>query len=829
MLSHSDPNRNESQIITVKLRKGVSSLSPRPSPQPCSSRTWASRAAIQSGNPSWRAYLTSQATPKCLSIDTKVDNLPARYAHVEAAFGDDSNFQSYIHDFKVHLHHGPKVDVFQIFVKRHVRLLPNAHIADVKGDLVVMRVSNQAGLGVVNARAGDSRLMDFVVEKPSSTNPLRKRPVTCLPICELPGNTNVTEGDIVSFVDNDFGGDGQELEPVTLPQYTSTPAFLSNIRDPLVQAFSSATSPTAVGYTTSTAPSCRSLSKGSRYVEASGDTSILDRALPLAERELEWWKTNRTISVTSPSTNKTYSLAQYNVRNTVLKPESYLDDYTTVHGVSPALNSSAQADLFAELASGADTGWDYPSRWLKDVSVGLPQHSERYRRQQPLDRSLAIKAGILDLCWNATKLAFYDFNLLTNAHNTVITAATYYPVLERDLPRRVLGICAIASRYSDDPRVLLEGEDQHSAGWKWVRQLQPEKIQGRILPDCTLLTSFLKLIGLHLGCTAQVDHCFIVGVGILISLGILISQGLGLHPEDFYTRLPGLEAEMYHRTFWSFLLWEGLIAAIKGRLSITTSIDWSLDLPSGLDDADWGKSSQELAHGPPALLNISESGTGALGDQAKGAFASTKVYNDLDIASIKSLPATENHRNVDLAVVAADAGGVRQHALSCLRCSSVSPWPAGRSGCAEHAEVCVDYYVSRVDWRERCCGDYGEGKNLMSFGEVNETVDMIDLLYDAIQAGTAARGREGYYFIVTDIFALEQLTEIVETRAGSASAVDANRVGPIHAWRDKSSRFLWRQWRCRFPSEKKMGWKPVLGKEELSQSNRDEVAQWKGN
>ncbi|KAF7305598.1 Fungal-trans domain-containing protein [Mycena chlorophos] len=160
----------------------------------------------------------------------------------------------------------------------------------------------------------------------------------------------------------------------------------------------------------------------------------------------------------------------------------------------------------------------------------------------------------------------------------------------------VLGICAIASRYSDDPRVLLEGEDQHSAGWKWVRQLQPEKIQVANA-DYLYQLQGLALIGLHLGCTAQVDHCFLV-----VGLGIRIGQGLGLHLEDFYTRLPGLEAEMYRRTFWSFLLWEGLIAAIKGRPSITTSIECALDLPSGLDDVDWGKSSQELARSPPGLL-----------------------------------------------------------------------------------------------------------------------------------------------------------------------------------------------------------------------------------
>jgi hypothetical protein len=38
----------------------------------------------------------------------------------------------------------------------------------------------------------------------------------------------------------------------------------------------------------------------------------------------------------------------------------------------------------------------------------------------------------------------------------------------------VLLVCATASRYSNDPRTLLEGGDHsHSAGWKWFTQVEP--------------------------------------------------------------------------------------------------------------------------------------------------------------------------------------------------------------------------------------------------------------------------------------------------------------------------------------------------------------------
>jgi alpha,alpha-trehalase len=47
-------------------------------------------------------------------------------------------------------------------------------------------------------------------------------------------------------------------------------------------------------------------------------------------------------------------------------------DYTTVHDpTQPSLSSDEQAAVYAELASGAETGWDYSTRWMKDPNVGL--------------------------------------------------------------------------------------------------------------------------------------------------------------------------------------------------------------------------------------------------------------------------------------------------------------------------------------------------------------------------------------------------------------------------------------------------------------------------
>ncbi|KAJ3829344.1 trehalase [Lentinula raphanica] len=205
----------------------------------------------------------------------------------------------------------------------------------------------------------------------------------------------------------------------------------------------------------------------SRYVTVTNDQSILERALPLAEKELAWWQNNRTVNVTSPYTNQTYAMAHYAVNNTAPRPESYLTDYETAHGSGLNLSTSELSDLYAELASGAETGWDYCSRFLKSPAPGngdlttlvvretipVDLNSILYKNHillanlygsnssaanSHLSQAASIREGILDLFWNSTKLAFYDFSLLTQSRNNVFSSATWYPYWSGIIPDEVL-------------------------------------------------------------------------------------------------------------------------------------------------------------------------------------------------------------------------------------------------------------------------------------------------------------------------------------------------------------------------------------------------------
>ncbi|KIY65017.1 glycoside hydrolase family 37 protein [Cylindrobasidium torrendii FP15055 ss-10] len=206
-----------------------------------------------------------------------------------------------------------------------------------------------------------------------------------------------------------------------------------------------------------------------RYVTVSGDTGILSRALPLAEREFEWWRANRTVSVTSPTTGQNYSLARYAVNNSAPRPESYLTDYKTANNPDgPTLTEDERSSLYAELASGAESGWDYSTRWLQDPAPGNDNLTTlQIRELLPVDlnsilyknhvimaqlygsandsaasvhreAAASIKEGILDLMWNTTKYAFYDYSLTGEKQTNVLSAAAFYPFWSGIVPDEVL-------------------------------------------------------------------------------------------------------------------------------------------------------------------------------------------------------------------------------------------------------------------------------------------------------------------------------------------------------------------------------------------------------
>ncbi|CAL8089382.1 unnamed protein product [Orchesella dallaii] len=100
------------------------------------------------------------------------------------------------------------------------------------------------------------------------------------------------------------------------------------------------------------------------YVDATGDLTFLENSLPSLEKEFDFWMSNRSVSVSSTEPNGTvqnYTLFRYINEVTGPRPESYSREYV----LAETLESTQQRDdFYMNMKSGAESGWDFSSRWF---------------------------------------------------------------------------------------------------------------------------------------------------------------------------------------------------------------------------------------------------------------------------------------------------------------------------------------------------------------------------------------------------------------------------------------------------------------------------------
>ncbi|KAJ7497517.1 fungal-specific transcription factor domain-containing protein [Mycena latifolia] len=158
----------------------------------------------------------------------------------------------------------------------------------------------------------------------------------------------------------------------------------------------------------------------------------------------------------------------------------------------------------------------------------------------------------------------------------------------------LLLVCSLASRYSNDPRVQLEGTNmEHSSGWKWMGQIRLIRQSYTTTPSlydvqiCCLAVIFLQ----GTGCP---ELCW-----ILASIGIRLAQDVGAHRRRRYNGNKPAEDQLWTRAFWVLVCIDILLSASFGRPRATTADDFDLDLPIECDDIYWETSDPESAFKQP--------------------------------------------------------------------------------------------------------------------------------------------------------------------------------------------------------------------------------------
>ncbi|KAJ7141494.1 fungal-specific transcription factor domain-containing protein [Mycena epipterygia] len=145
----------------------------------------------------------------------------------------------------------------------------------------------------------------------------------------------------------------------------------------------------------------------------------------------------------------------------------------------------------------------------------------------------------------------------------------------------LLMVCSLGARYSNDPRVILEGEvNFESAGYEWYHQVRviPEHLMYK--PDLyELQTIALSVIYLQVLVPTATSWN-------QIGFGLRRAQDVGAHRRRIEPH-PTAESEQWKRAFWVLLCLDWQFSTDSGRPLAMHDQDFDQDLPLDCDDEYW--------------------------------------------------------------------------------------------------------------------------------------------------------------------------------------------------------------------------------------------------
>ncbi|KAJ7175427.1 fungal-specific transcription factor domain-containing protein [Mycena filopes] len=166
---------------------------------------------------------------------------------------------------------------------------------------------------------------------------------------------------------------------------------------------------------------------------------------------------------------------------------------------------------------------------------------------------------------------------------------------DHDFGGLLLAVLAVASRYSDDPRVLVEGDDTVlSAGWKYANQIQI--ILGKSPDPSIYEVQMYALCSRYVLGTSRPEVC-----SLYTDLGISCLRLRGEYRRKRDEHNVNLQDEEWRRVFWQvfYLVFDRMGCVFHGRPPGFDLEDEDVDLPLEVDDEYWERGFVQPLGKPP--------------------------------------------------------------------------------------------------------------------------------------------------------------------------------------------------------------------------------------
>ncbi|KAJ7175362.1 fungal-specific transcription factor domain-containing protein [Mycena filopes] len=162
---------------------------------------------------------------------------------------------------------------------------------------------------------------------------------------------------------------------------------------------------------------------------------------------------------------------------------------------------------------------------------------------------------------------------------------------DREFGGLLLSVLAVASRYSDDPRVFVGVDAGLSSGWKFANQVQIA--QDLFEPTISEVQMYFLMSLYALGTS------FPQVAGIYLSLGIHFLQLRREYRQKREGRELNFEDELGKRVFWCYVVLDRIICVFHGRPTTLHIEHYDVDFPLEVDDEYWDRGFVQPLGSPP--------------------------------------------------------------------------------------------------------------------------------------------------------------------------------------------------------------------------------------
>jgi alpha,alpha-trehalase len=226
------------------------------------------------------------------------------------------------------------------------------------------------------------------------------------------------------------------------------------------------------------------------------------------EKEYQYWM-DKTAATKHVATMPDGSiLNRYYDRDAIPRQESHKEDYETaqkaiaelamrIRMASPEavekMNKELSEKIYRNLRSGAESGWDFSSRWFSDETnissiqttsiIPVDLNCLLYHLETSIakaktitkdvkgataykDKAAKRKSAILNYCWNAATGFFFDYNTEFKQQQANITAAGMYPLFVKiATPQQATTAAAVATKYLLKPGGIVTTTSNTGQQW----------------------------------------------------------------------------------------------------------------------------------------------------------------------------------------------------------------------------------------------------------------------------------------------------------------------------------------------------------------------------